>query len=102
MHQYHYKKLPNSFNDMFQLQRETDQRQSRDNQNNYVVSVPLSKMSANFPKPTLIPIWNGLSETIKTTESLKVFKRQCKESLIEGYPNTVDCEQENCEYCVRS
>ena len=86
---------------MFQLQRETDQLQTRDNHENYVVSVPLAKTSCHFPKPTFIPIWNGLSDTIKTTLSHKVFKNQCKESLIESYPNTVDCEQEDCEYCIR-
>ena len=101
MHKYHFKKLTNSFAGMFQLQRETDQLQTRDNHENYVVSVPLAKTYCHFPKPTFIPIWYGLSDTIKATVSHKVFIKQFKESLIESYPNTVDCEQEGCEYCVR-
>ena len=99
LHKFHFKKLPMSFNGFFQLQRDTEQRQVRENHDNYVVSLPLNKNVSRFPRPIFAPIWNGLSDTIKATGSHSVFKRQCKEALIDGYETTVDCENLTCEYC---
>ena len=97
IHKYHFSKLPGSFNGMFQFQRNTDQIVIRNGHDNYVVSKPKSKSINNFPQPKFIPIWNGLTDTIKATQSHNVFKKQIKESFLDTYQ--MNCDLPNCEYC---
>ena len=97
IHKYHFNKLPGSFNGMFQLQRNTGQILIRNGHENYVVSIPKSKSISQFPRPKFIPIWNGLTETVKATQSHTVFKKQIKEHFIESYP--INCDFANCQYC---
>jgi len=99
IHSYHYKKLPGSFNGMFQLQRDTDQIIIRNGHDNYTVSIPKLKSISQFPRPKFMPIWNGLFDTVKATQSHKVFKKQINKMFIDSYPSTVDCDLPNCEYC---
>ena len=100
MHQYHFKKLPASFTGMFQLLRDTDNIMPRNGHDNYVVSVPISRNLLNLPRPSIIPLWNGISDTLKATKSNKVFKKQCKTTFLESYETEVHCEQPTCEYCL--
>ena len=99
IHQYHYKKLPASFTGMFQLLRDSDNIMTREGHENYVVSVPISRNLLNLPRPSIIPIWNGISDTLKATISHKVFKKQCKNTFLESYETEVHCELPTCEYC---
>ena len=91
MHQYHFKKLPSSFTGMFQLLRDTDNIMPRNGHDNYVVSVPLSRNLLNMPRPSIIPLWNGISDTLKATISNKVFKKHCKNTFLDSYENEVHC-----------
>ena len=99
MHQFHLKKLPASFQGMFQLLRDSENIMTRDGHDNYVVSVPIYRNLLNMPRPSITPIWNGLPDTLKCITANKVFKKQCHATFLETYETVIHCDLPTCEYC---
>ena len=60
VHQYRTDRLPTSFNGMFSLMRESDNRNSRDSFYNYKISEPKNKVLLSFPSVVFPQMWNSL------------------------------------------
>ena len=99
LHQYGTDRLPPSFNGMFTLMRNTDDRNSRDSFYNYSVSIPIKKSLSVFPRVVFIPIWNRLSSVLQCIESHKYFKADCMEEILNRYGEFRECDNLNCEEC---
>ena len=99
LHQYRTDRLPPSFNGMFTLMRDTDDRNSRDSFYNYSVSVPIKKSLSIFPRVIFIPVWNSLSSVLQCIESHKCFKSDCMKEILNRYGEFRECDNLNCEEC---
>ena len=102
MHQFRTNRLPSSFENMFTPMRDTEDRNNRDSYFNYAVSVPVKKSLLNFPRVIFIPIWNALPSKLQCIESHKVFKKESKNNILDGYSEIVDCENPNCDDCLNA
>ena len=100
MHQFNTNRLPSSFNGMFTLIRETEERNVRDDFYNYEVSVPIKKSITHFPRVIFPPIWNSLNSQYQCTESHKVFKNDCKSFILSEYGEFSGCDDLSCPQCI--
>ena len=99
MHQYLTNKLPPSFNNMFTLIRNTEERNNRDSFYKFTVNIPIKKCLATFPRVTYITIWNNVPSSIQCNLSHKVFKSEYKKDIINKYGHFLVCENLSCEEC---
>ena len=99
MHQYSTNKLPASFDGMFTIMRETEDRDSRDNYYNYKVCIPSTRLINSFPRVVFLPIWNGLSSEYQCIQSHKVFSKDCKTSFVDKYADFAGCDNLSCAEC---
>ena len=99
IHQYNTNKLPASFNGMFSLMRESNDRGGRDSFYNFKIVPPKSRSLNSFPRVVFLPIWNSLSSVHQSTGSHKLFKSNLKETLLGDCENFVTCDNLLCEEC---
>ena len=99
MHQFSTNRLPPSFIGKFTLIRETDELNVRDNFYHYQVSIPTKKSITHFPRVIFPPIWNSLSSQVQCIESHKVFKKDCKVSILNEYDEFSECDSLSCPEC---
>ena len=99
MHQYSTNKLPVSFQGMFTLLRDTEERNTRDDFYNYKVNTPINNSLICFPRVLFPPVWNSLSSLYQSTESHKVFKKDLRKDILSKYEEFVSCENILCEEC---
>ena len=102
LHQYSNKLLPASFNEMFPLMRESENRNSRDGFYNFEIIPPKQKNLNNFPRHVFLPIWNGLSSMYQSTVSHKHFKSELLKALLQKYETFVTYDNLLCDECKDS
>ena len=99
LHQYSNNLLPSSFDNMFPLMRESDDRNSRDGFYNFTISTPNQNNLNSFPRVVFLPIWNGLSSTYQSTVNHKHFKTELTKVLFKKYETFVACDNLLCDEC---
>ena len=99
VHQYRTGRLPASFNGMFTLMRESDDRNSRDSFYNYKILTPKNKLLLSFPNVYFPQIWNSLDSVYQSIESHNVFKKDLTQFLLKTYENFVTCDDLSCLEC---
>ena len=91
MHQYRNKKLPISFSDTFTDITNTDERQTRHNDYNYINKPALKSYLEKFPYKKFIANWNSLSIDQKSTADSAEFQQILKDNFLANYSHANIC-----------
>ena len=92
MHQYRNNKLPVSFSDIFTDITNTDERQSRHNDYNYVKKPAIKSYLESFPYKQFVSNWNFLSIDLKSTADAIEFQQLLKENYLSNYNKNIQCD----------
>ena len=98
MHKYRNKKLPSSFEGIFQDSSDTEGTQNRHNDYNYDTLPATKKYLENFPLKQIIFNWNSLSLDLKATADPVEFERMLKSNYLSKYKYESDCSPD-CFIC---
>ena len=98
MHQYRHKKLPVSFENMFQEITENDALQTRHNDYNFINKPAIKRYLEKFPTKTMLSNWNYLDIECKATADAEEFKSLLKHKFLSSYSSEPECDA-NCYIC---
>jgi hypothetical protein len=91
MHQFKNKKLPISFSDTFTDIINTDERQTRHNDYNFINKPATKKYLEKFPYKQFVSNWNSLSIDLKSTADENEFQQLLKDSFLASYSHDIQC-----------
>ena len=91
MHQYKNNKLPVSFSDTFTDITNTDDRQTRHNDYNFVNKPALKTYLEKFPYKQFLSNWNSLSIDLKSTADETEFQQLLKDNTLATYSHEKNC-----------
>ena len=91
MHQYKNNKLPVSFSDTFTDITNTDDRQTRHNDYNFVNKPALKSYLEKFPYKQFLSNWNSLSIDLKSTADETEFQQLLKDNTLATYSHETNC-----------
>ena len=98
MHQYRNKKLPTSFENMFQDITDSNELQTRNNDYNYLNRPAIKKYLEKYPTKVMVSNWNYLDIEFKSTAEPEEFKLLLKQKMLSSYSSEPDCAA-NCFVC---
>ena len=93
MHQYRNNKLPVSFSDIFTDITNTDERQTRHNDYNYINKPATKSYLESFPYKQFVSSWNFLSIDLKSTADAIEFQQQLKDYYLSNYNTNIQCDE---------
>ena len=91
MHQFKNNKLPISFSDTFSDIINTDERQTRHNDYNYINKPAIKTYLEKFPYKQFVSNWNSLSIDLKSTADKNEFEQLLKDSFLASYSHDNQC-----------
>ena len=98
MHQYRNKKLPTSFENMFQDITDSNELQTRNNDYNYLNRPAIKEYLEKYPTKVMVSNWNYLDIAFKSTAEPEEFKLLLKQKMLSSYSYEPDCAA-NCFVC---
>ena len=100
MHDYQYNNLPNSFNDMFNLNSDLCKANQVTRQSN-LFHIPMGRnnFSNLLPRTNYPRIWNRWHSYVFNIASKKALKKHVKSTMLSRYSNHITCDYAHCKSC---
>ena len=104
MHNFLGNKLPKSFDQVFQLNRDVREVHETRQSNLIYMKRCDSEFSKRLPLYSIPTLWNQFQVNIHALQDLSIFqaKRSIKKALISVYLDSVRCRNPNCKDCINT